>query len=143
MKKGIIYLFCFLPLLGIAQKQGNIWYFGTHAGLDFNSGIPVPLSNGQTYTPDGTPIEGTAVMSDNTGLLLFYTNGNKIWNKNHQLMPNGDSILSTFSSTQGALIVPQPGSSRYFYVFTVDDFYLDKLKYGFRYSIVDISSLLM
>jgi gliding motility-associated-like protein len=138
MKKVLCFFIYALPLFCIAQKQGNIWYFGSHAGLDFNSGIPVPLSNGQTYTPDGTPIEGTAVMSDNNGSLLFYTNGNKIWNRNQQLMPNGDSLFSTFSSTQGALIIPQPGSSRYYYVFTVDDFYLDDLKYGFRYSVVDI-----
>ncbi len=121
-----------------AQKQGNIWYFGKKAGLDFNGGSPVSLTNGQTYTTDGSPVEGTSVISDSSGALLFYTNGMKIWNKNQQVMPDGDSILGNFSSTQGALIVPQPGSSRYFYVFTVDDFYEDNLKYGFRYSIVDI-----
>lgn len=53
-------------------------------------------------------------------------------------MPHGDSLLGNFSSTQSALIVPQPGSSQYFYVFTTDDFYQDDLKYGFRYSIIDI-----
>jgi len=53
-------------------------------------------------------------------------------------MPNGDSLLGNYSSTQSALIVAQPGSSRYFYVFTTDDFCNDHLIYGFRYSIVDI-----
>ena len=138
MKKILIILIIFIPLLSTAQKQGNIWYFGDHAGLDFNSGVPVPLTNGQTYSPDGTLIEGSAVISDSSGSLLFYTNGNKLWNKNQHVMPHGDSLLSDFSSTQAALIVPKPGSSRYFYVFTVDDFYEDNLKYGFRYSIVDI-----
>ncbi|WP_168196962.1 hypothetical protein [Flavobacterium alkalisoli] len=33
-----------------AQKEANIWYFGQHAGLDFNSGIPVPLLDGQINT---------------------------------------------------------------------------------------------
>jgi large repetitive protein len=122
----------------LAQKQGNVWYFGYQAGLDFNSGAPTPLLNGQTYTADGTAIEGTAIISDSTGSLLFYTNGMKIWNKNHQVMPNGDSILSGFSGTQCALILPQPGSSQYFYVFTTDDYHLNNLKYGFRYSLVDV-----
>lgn len=121
-----------------AQKQANIWYFGIKAGLDFNSGTPVPITNGQTYSPDGTSVEGTSVISDSAGALLFYTNGMKIWNKNQQVMPNGNGLLGNFSSTQGALIVPQPGSSRYFYIFTVDDFYEDNLQYGFRYSVVDI-----
>jgi hypothetical protein len=139
------YLYIYLLLIAIipsvvnAQKQGNIWYFGNHAGLDFNGSIPVALTNGQTYSPDGSPIEGCAVISDSTGSLLFYTNGNKVWNQNQQVMPHGDSLDSDFSSTQAALIIPQPGSSRYFYVFTVDDFYEDHLKYGFRYSMVDIT----
>jgi len=138
MKSISIFCFLILPLFCLSQKQGNIWYFGDHAGLDFNSGSPVALTNGQTYSPDGTPIEGSAVISNSLGALLFYTNGNKVWNKNQQVMPNGDSLLSDFSSTQAALIIPQPGSSRYFYIFTVDDFYEDNLQYGFRYSIVDI-----
>ena len=124
-----------------AQKQGNIWYFGDHAGLDFSSGSPVFLNNGQTYNvscPQNCHSEGSSVICDSSGALLFYCNGSKIWNRNHQVMPNGDSLLSNPSSTQGSIIVPQPGSSRYFYVFTADDFYLDNLEYGVRYSIVDI-----
>lgn len=138
MKKSTFLLILILPLISIAQKQGNIWYFGDHAGLDFNTGAPIVLTDGQTYSPDGSPIECSAVISDSSGSLLFYTNGMKIWNKNQQVMPNGDSILGSFSSTFGALIVAQPGSSRYFYVFTTDAFYNDNLIYGFRYSIVDI-----
>lgn len=138
MKRSSFFLILIIPLLSIAQNQGNVWYFGDHAGLDFNSGVPIPLTNGQTYTPNGTPIEGTAVISDSSGVLLFYTNGQKIWNKNQQVMPHGDSLLGHLSSTQAALIIPQPGSSRYFYVFTTDAFYEDNLQYGFRYSIVDI-----
>ena len=34
-------------------KEGNIWYFGYGAGLDFNSGSPVPLLDGQLYTLEG------------------------------------------------------------------------------------------
>jgi hypothetical protein len=116
------------------QKQGNIWYFGDHVGLDFNSGVPVVLNNGQLFA-----YEGTAVMCDSSGALLFYTNGFQIWNRNHQVMPNGDSLMGNYylSSTQAALIIPQPGSNRFFYVFTTDDFF-HNLLYGLRYSIVDI-----
>lgn len=140
MKRTLNILIVIIPLFCNAQKQSNIWYFGNHAGLNFNSGSPIALTNGQTYSPDSqnSAIEGTSVISDSSGSLLFYTNGNKIWNKNHQVMSNGDGLLSNFSSTQSALIVPQPGNSRYFYVFTTDDFFYDDLQYGFRYSIVDI-----
>jgi len=125
-------------LFGKAQKQGNVWYFGNHAGLDFNSGSPIPLTNGSTYNAGSLGSEGTAVISDSSGSVSFYTNGQQVWDKNHIVMPNGDSLLGNISTTQAALIIAQPGSSRYFYVFTVDDFYNDNLKYGFRYSIVDI-----
>ena len=140
MKRALNILIVIIPLFCNAQKQSNIWYFGNHAGLDFNSGSPIAITNGQTYSPDSqnSAIEGTAIISDSLGSLLFYTNGNKIWNKNHQVMPNGDSLFSNFSSTQSALIIPQPGSSRYFYVFTTDDYFYDNLQYGFRYSVVDI-----
>ncbi len=53
-------------------------------------------------------------------------------------MPNGDSLLGHWSSTQAAIIVPLPGSDEYFYVFTTDAFYGDDLRNGFRYSIVDM-----
>ena len=35
------------------QNEGNIWYFGENAGLDFNSGSPVTLTNGQLNTLEG------------------------------------------------------------------------------------------
>ena len=61
-----------------AQNEGNIWYFGTNAGLDFNSGSPVMLSDGMLDT-----FEGCATISDNNGDLLFYTDGMLVYNKNH------------------------------------------------------------
>lgn len=127
-------------LTSYGQRQGNIWYFGDHAGLDFNTGAPVALTNGQIYlypTP-GPHSEGSAVISDSTGSLLFYSNGEKVWNKNHIVMPNGDSLLGHPSSTQAALIVPLPQSDRYFYLFTTDAFIYNNLKYGLRYSIIDM-----
>lgn len=139
MKLRLIFLLLISTFItSYGQKQGSVWYFGDHAGLDFNTGNPIAITNGATYDVGIDGSEGTAVISDSSGSLLFYTNGQKIWNKNHQIMPNGDSLLGNVSSTQAALIVAQPGSSRYFYVFTTDDFYNDQLKYGFRYSIVDI-----
>jgi hypothetical protein len=138
MKKLITSLFIFSSLFCLSQKQGAIWYFGDHAGLDLSNSMATPLVNGATYNAGTNGSEGTAVLSDSAGNLLFYTNGQYAWNRNHQIMPNGDSLLGNISSTQSAIIVPKPGSSRYFYIFTIDDFNNDNLKYGFRYSVVDI-----
>ena len=73
------------PVICFGQKQGNIWYFGNHAGLDFTSGNPVNLNDGQTYYVDcpACHCEGTSVIADSSGALLLYCNGRKVWNRNH------------------------------------------------------------
>lgn len=137
MKKYILITFILLEItLVYGQKQGNVWYFGNQAGMDFNSGTPIALTNGQTYLQNGHA-EGTSMICDSSGALLFYTNGEKIWNKNHAVMPNGDSIYGSYSSTQSSLIIPLPGSNQIFYVFTLDDFN-HNMQWGFRYSTIDI-----
>lgn len=137
MKKLLLILFLLYSFNIFCQKQGNIWYFGANAGVDFNTGSPIALLDGLSLDNNGYS-EGTSVISDSSGSLLFYTNGQKLWNKNHQVMPNGSNLFGNFSSTQSSIIVPKPNSSQFFYVFTVDDIWENQLQYGFRYSIVDI-----
>ena len=102
-----------LSTVSYAQKEGNIWYFGENAGLDFNSGIPVALTDGAINTH-----EGCSVISDANGNLLFYTDGVTVWNKNHKQMPNGFGLLGHSSSTQSALIVQIPDNDNLYYIFT-------------------------
>jgi gliding motility-associated-like protein len=63
--------------------------------------------------------EAIAVQSDTNGALLFYTNGDTIFNKYHKSMGNGTGLIGC-NSSQSMLILRQPGSFRYFYVFTLD-----------------------
>lgn len=99
-----------------AQKEYNVWYFGNGAGLDFNSGAPVVLTDGMM-----TQLEGCASIADHaTGALLFYTNGVTIWDRRHVEMPNGGSLGGHWSSTQSALIVPSISDTSIYYLFTVD-----------------------
>lgn len=120
------------------QKQGNIWYFGDHAGLNFNNNPPTPLLNGQTDFPGTSQFnEGCSSISDSSGSLLFYSNGMKIWNNQQQIMPNGNSLMGHSSSTESCIILPQPNSQRYFYVFTTDAAE-NNYQNGLRYSIVDM-----
>ena len=133
----LVMIFALLPMFCLGQKQGNIWYFGINAGLDFNTTPPTPLLNGKTYPYPYGWNEGCSSISDNSGSLLFYTNGMKIWNKLQKVMPNGDGLLGHASSTQSCIIVPKPGNSRFFYVFTTDASENDFLN-GLRYSVVDI-----
>jgi hypothetical protein len=141
MKHILILCIIILFTLNIkGQKQANNWYFGDHAGLDFNTSPPTPLLNGQTGFPFAPVMlwnEGCSTISDSTGALLFYTNGMTIWNKLHQVMPNGSNLMGHTSSTQSSLIIPLPGSSRYLYVFTTDAME-HVFQNGLRYSIVDM-----
>lgn len=97
-----------------AQHEGDNWFFGLGAGLTFASGAPLPLPGGQISTS-----EGCATISDAAGSLLFYTDGITVWNKIHQAMPNGFSLLGDPSSTSSGIIVPKPGAPGRFYIFTV------------------------
>ena len=109
-----------------AQKETNIWYFGNGAGLDFNSGAPVSISGGMVNT-----YEGCATICDSNGDILFYSDGITVWNKNHQVMPNGSGLTGDYSSTQSATIVEEPGSTGIYYLFTSMS--------TLNYSIVDMS----
>src|SRR5687767_5939833 len=77
------------------HKETNTWYMGELIGLDFNSGVAVPLNNGLIFTD-----EGVATISDTNGALLFYTDGRTIRNRLHQLMPNGSGLYGNVSSSQ-------------------------------------------
>lgn len=125
-----------LPLL--SQKQGNNWYFGDKAGVNFNPNPPVALTNGQTdfVLPIGWN-EASSTISDSSGTLLFYSNGVLVWNRFHAVMPNGSALMGHRSSTGGCIIVPKPGNQQLFYVFTLG---AEETGYvgGFRYSIADM-----
>lgn len=113
------------------QGETNIWYFGVNAGVDFNSGAPVPLLDGALVTG-----EGCATICDSEGNLLFYTDGIRAFNRLHQQMPNGFGMTGDPSSAQSALIVPKPGSDDIYYLFTVAG---QGDPAGFGYSVVDMT----
>ena len=128
----ILYLLCVFCQYANAQKQGNIWYFGDYAGLDFNSGVPIALKNGKMTT-----YEGCASICNTKGQLLFYTDGVSVWDRRHKLMPNGQGTLyGNSSSSQSGVIVPIIGDTSRYYIFTVDD---QAGPQGVCYSIVNMA----
>lgn len=131
MKKVVFFVFLIFSTSLFAQKEANIWYFGENAGLDFNSGIPVPLLDGK-FNAHG----GCATISDTNGSLLFYTDGRTVWNKNHQVMLNGTGLNGGSRSTHAAMVVPKPNDSNKYFIFTVDDFIGNN---GLQYSEVDMT----
>ena len=127
-------LFSFLPLLVFSQvRTANDWYFGDNAGVKFEYGIPHGVTDGMI-----TGAEGCSTVGDENGNLLFYTVGQYVYNRNHQLMPNGSGLMGNWSATHSSIIVPWPHSDSLFYIFTVDAIE-NHLQNGLRYNVVDMS----
>lgn len=118
---------------GIQRQLANQWYFGEQAGLDFNTNPPTALVDENLMDSP----EGCSTISDTDGSLLFYTNGQTIWNKDHQVMINGDSIGGDSTAAQSAMILPFPDDETLFYVFTTQEVY-GELDNELLVSIVDI-----
>lgn len=131
MKKFLPLTLLLFSITTYAQHEADKWFFGVNAGLDFFNGAPIAVYGGQIATN-----EGCATISDVNGNLLFYTDGVTVWNRNHQVMPNGTGLMGGISSTQSSICVPLPGSGTIYYLFTVDEIGGPN---GFRYSIVDMS----
>jgi len=55
--------------------------------------------------------------SPTTGELLFYTDGVTVWNRFHEVMPNGTGLMGDPTTSQSALIVPAPGRPNVYYLF--------------------------
>jgi gliding motility-associated-like protein len=120
-----------------SQNETLNWYFGKNAGINFSSGFAEPITNSQMNT-----YEGCSSISDSLGNLLFYTNGVNIWNRNHELMLNGTALMGDTSSTQSALIIPQPQNPNIYYLFTSDVInHTDNgnVTKGLRYSVIDMN----
>ena len=121
---SIIYHFCY------PQLETSVWYFGNNAGLDFKSEKPTILLDGALEN-----WEGVASFSDSLGHLLFNTNGQTIWNREHQVMKNGTDLIGSAGSTECAIIVPWPESKGKYFVFVVAENGIGPLSY----SVVDMN----
>ncbi len=119
-----------LPLL-INAQTGTVWYFGQKAGLDFNYTPPKPIYDGKI-----DQIEGCAVICDDYGKILLYSEGSNLWNRKHNIVQNGSGLGGHPSATQSGIIVPLPGSTDKYYVFSVD---YELKSGGLQYAIVDMS----
>jgi gliding motility-associated-like protein len=126
-----IILFFLLSASLFAQNEANIWYFPYQCGLDFNSGEPVVLHDGQAMWGIAN-----STISDSTGNLLFYADGWRIYDKNHGRMLN-DSSLTMSDGVFGRIIVKWPEKSDLYFVFKAT--YTNYMYNGFYYSLVDMN----
>lgn len=104
------------------DQTNNIWYFGDGAGLDFNRDPNNP--DAPTPRPIAAPGHnqnipaGTTTISDQTGQVLFFTDGQTVWDLNGQAMENGEDIGGDNTASQSVIAVPVPQQPTLFYLFT-------------------------
>ena len=133
LRKGLSVILLLLAQLACGQNQGNVWYFGNGSGLDFNQSPPANLTN----NPANKGGESSSMLCNADGELLMLSYGKKVYNKQGQVMPNGNNLMGDRSSIMAAYFVPQPESHRYVYLFTTDA-WEDDLANGLRYTVIDL-----
>jgi hypothetical protein len=117
----LVYSFLISSLPIFAQRN-NVWCFGDSSGINFNNGgTPFPITT--AFRTRGT----CASIADTTGNLLIYANtrsgqpGDKtglIWNRNNQILLNGDSIYGDGWYYEIA-IIPDPADDSTYYIFSI------------------------
>lgn len=120
-------------------KYNSVWAFYSNIKLNFNSGTT------SSSALMGSSSEGCASVADpNTGALLFYSDGGHCWNSNNVIMPNGNGLMGNstgdYSTTQGACIVPVPGETQKYYLFSLESSDMTTpTAIKLYYSVVDMS----
>lgn len=109
----IFLIFLLLPFASLGQNETNNWYFGDNSGIDFNYGQFSLLNDGNMSTP-----AGCSSISNSNGELLFYTNGNKVWNSIHEIMPNGSDLNAEVENIQSSIIIPDTTNPNIYYILT-------------------------
>ena len=117
-----------------SSKENNTWYFGMNGGINFNTS-PATAIQGKLSVE-----EGCSVLCDANGNAVFHSDGSSVGNSQTGMpLLNGTGLSGNTTTTQGALFVPMPGSTRYVYLFTVDyqagDF--PGFGGGIHYSLID------
>ncbi len=126
MRKALFnVLFVFLSLISFraSGQQDRFWYFGEDGvGIDWGGCEPQIVQGSQIG------FEGVATISDDQGVLQFYTNGDFVWDRNHNLMLNGQISnafydptfpLGELSTLTQVALAKNPSNNEY-YIFTSD-----------------------
>jgi hypothetical protein len=127
----LIFIFIFSVSFYFSQNEMSKWYFGNSAALDFLASPVSTISNSNMNT-----VEGSTSIADVAGNLLFYTNGYEVWDKNNNILSNGQNLSGHPSTTQSAFVVKKPGSNNLYYIFTQG---VVNSQGALAYSIIDMS----
>ena len=123
----------------------NHWTIGLNYGIQFE---PTNLSS----TTGGNSIssstfdafEGVSAVSDANGDLLFFCDGEDIYDKSFEKMQNGNNIFGSNSATQGTIILPKSEIDNTSYLLSVravEDIPNGSLNETMWYNIIDMDEI--
>lgn len=126
----VVYASACTPIL----NQCTHWVFPGHNELSFATGAPVALAG----RIDGSSEPG-AMISDGSGNLLFYSDGTQLFTSTNAVMPNSTGLLAGISSHNGVIVIPRPGSSTQYFVFTIRNWEDGLTANPANYTVVDMT----
>jgi Secretion system C-terminal sorting domain len=141
IKSYIFLLICFFSSLHSYAQRNNIWCFGDSAGIDFNTNPPT------TFQSAAGSIKSSVSVCDYSGTLKFYAHSGHnligawagfntvIFNRNHEIMLNGDSLYGEGWNGELAL-VPFPNDTNKYYLFSISITFNN----GMHYSVIDMQA---
>ena len=128
--------FQFIQVGKCNTREADKWHFGAGCGIDFSNGAPVSILGAMLDAYEGS----ASVAHRTTGDLLFYTDGETVWDSTHTAMANGTGLYSDpWMSSQAALIVPWPGDTSKHFIFTAAPYWIVGPGGGIHYSVVDMT----
>ena len=123
MMKKILSIIFFSSLFitnTFSQEESTNWIFAKNSKLNFSNNSTNFSNSGELTSTD----DEVASISDEVGNLLFYTDGKSVWNRNNNIMQNGDNSLAhttlasyIYNPKEPVIILPIPNSNKY-YIFT-------------------------
>ena len=168
--KSLILLFFLFNIVDlIAQKHDYNWLLGYDSDLNFEGAEAMllnfnddPVSVNPIVTSAGFYVS-SAMVSNEEGELLLYTDGCKVVNSNDQTVENGDSInigevyesqcddsgvglsFGYVAGRQGSLFLPAPSSDSLYYllhkkVIHIFEPVFDVIVVGLYYTLIDVAA---
>lgn len=117
----------------------NHWKFMHQMSIDFGNApiiSPPTIGTSPFVSTTANPFDGASSISNSDGDFLFATNGKTVWDRYHNVMPNGTGLFGNGYSLQTSLIVPFiTDCSNKYYIFTASTVVSE----GLSYSVVDMS----
>jgi len=98
-------------------QANNYWYFPIKNAIKFDNYPPTIINNSQLVLGNWNGGEGCGTMTDNNGNLLYYNNGDSVWNRNNVAMPNGFDLCTAATSGYSSLSIPFVNDTNRYYIF--------------------------